>query len=221
VGEEHGTRPGRSERQWIIDPIDGTRFFTHNIPVCTNLLAYEDEHGAAIGVIGMPLQQEIVFAGRGLGCWLLRGLDSDASGARRVHVGDATVLGDAVVHGTHLHMWTDEFLMALHSRSLLIGNRGDDAYGIAMLATGRADAVVSVHTGKRWDWAPVPVIVAEAGGIASDLTGAALPGDGSSVAANAALHPQLLDAAASVRRIRPWRRLAEGGARAAANAPPK
>jgi hypothetical protein len=44
----------------------------------------------------------------------------------------------------------------------------------------------------RGQRAPIPVIVSEEGGIATDLAGDALPGDGSSVATNAALHPRLL-----------------------------
>jgi fructose-1,6-bisphosphatase/inositol monophosphatase family enzyme len=38
-------------RNWIIDPIDGTLYFANRIPLFANLIAYEDEHGPAIGVI--------------------------------------------------------------------------------------------------------------------------------------------------------------------------
>ena len=54
LGEEEGDTDGTSGRRWIIDPIDGTKAFTHGVPLYSNLLALEDEHGIAIGVINMP-----------------------------------------------------------------------------------------------------------------------------------------------------------------------
>lgn len=221
IGEERGAQPGSSGRCWIIDPIDGTRFLTWRIPVFTNLIAYDDEHGPAIGVINMPMQHEIVFAGRGLGCWLLRGREPDLARAVPSHVGSVRELGEAIVHGSHTYTWTSELLAALHSRCLLNSNRGDDAYGVAMLVTGRADAVISVHTGHLWDWAPIPTIVGEAGGITTDLCGADFPGDGSMVATNAALHDPLLAVVRDIRRIRPWRRLTDQPTRTADASPPR
>ena len=70
-GEEEGEHTGPSGRQWIVDPIDGTKAFSHGVPTYCNLLALEDEHGIAIGVINLPALGETVYAGRGLGCWSL------------------------------------------------------------------------------------------------------------------------------------------------------
>jgi histidinol-phosphatase len=53
-GEEGGTAAGSSGRRWIIDPIDGTAYFAHRIPLFRMLLAYEDEHGPAAAVISYP-----------------------------------------------------------------------------------------------------------------------------------------------------------------------
>jgi histidinol-phosphatase len=209
VGEEHGTHDGRSGRRWVIDPLDGTRFFTRRIPVFTNLLAYEDEHGSAIGVINMPMQRELVFAGRGLGCWLLDGSDPDLASARQVRVSDVQRLGGATVHGTYTFAWTTDLLTALHQQTLLQSNRGDDPYAVAMLVTGRADAVVSVQTGQHWDWAPLPVIVSEAAGTISDLTGNSLPGDGTALAAGPSLHEQLLHLVAGLAHTRDWQALGD------------
>ncbi|MCB1261437.1 MAG: hypothetical protein KDB33_13780, partial [Acidimicrobiales bacterium] len=69
VGEEEADTAGSSGRTWIIDPIDGTKAFTHGVPLYCNLLAMEDEHGPAIGVINLPGLGETVYAGRGLGCF--------------------------------------------------------------------------------------------------------------------------------------------------------
>ena len=43
------------------------------VPLYSNLLALEDEHGIAVGVVHLPALGETVWAGRGLGCWSERG----------------------------------------------------------------------------------------------------------------------------------------------------
>src|SRR5699024_2569032 len=54
LGEEEAEKIGTSGRRWIIDPIDGTKAFTHGVPLYSNLLAIEDGDGVGIGVINLP-----------------------------------------------------------------------------------------------------------------------------------------------------------------------
>src|SRR5699024_7070275 len=54
LGEEEAEKVGTSGRRWIIDPIDGTKAFTHGVPLYSNLLAIEDGDGVGIGVINLP-----------------------------------------------------------------------------------------------------------------------------------------------------------------------
>ena len=65
LGEEEAPTAGTSGRRWILDPIDGTKAFTCGVPLYSNLLALEDEHGIAVGVINLPALGETVWAGRG------------------------------------------------------------------------------------------------------------------------------------------------------------
>ena len=69
LGEEEAETSGTSGRRWIVDPIDGTKAFTHGVPLYSTLLAVDDEHGPAVGVIDLPALGETVWAGRGLGCF--------------------------------------------------------------------------------------------------------------------------------------------------------
>src|SRR5690606_36748108 len=73
LGEEEAPTESQTGRRWILDPIDGTKAFTCGVPLYSNLLALEDEHGLAVGVINLPALGETVWAGRGLGCWSERG----------------------------------------------------------------------------------------------------------------------------------------------------
>ena len=54
LGEEEGPTESTTGRRWVIDPIDGTKAFTCGVPLYSNLLALEDEHGIAVGVVNLP-----------------------------------------------------------------------------------------------------------------------------------------------------------------------
>jgi histidinol-phosphatase len=183
-GEEGGTSPGRSGRRWTVDPISGTGYFSRRMPVFAHLLAYQDEHGPAIGVIAMPIQREIVYAGRGRGCWLRAGDD-----AVRTTVGDRADLAGALTLTGNQHTWSEPLLVALHRQVALVGAVH---HAVVHVVTGRADLAVATCQ-REEDLAPLPVIVAEAGGTVTDLAGhPPTAGDGSVVAANPALHRQVL-----------------------------
>lgn len=109
-GEEGGSVAGTSGRRWIIDPIDGTLYFANRIPLFANLIAYEDEHGPAIGVINNPVTQQMIFAGRGHGCWIRTGQDPDVRPVLR----DNTELRQAVTELANPATWHSELLTTLH-----------------------------------------------------------------------------------------------------------
>jgi len=67
IGEEGTRRDGSSDVQWYVDPIDGTKSFSHGVPLYSNLLAMFDATGSAVGVINVPALDEVVYAARGAG----------------------------------------------------------------------------------------------------------------------------------------------------------
>ena len=183
-GEESGATEGTSGNRWVIDPIDGTYYFTHRIPLFATMLAYEDEHGPAIGVIHEPIARKTIFAGRGLGCHVSFGDEvTEARVGNRSHLtGARTAMGNP---GT----WSEELLAALHRHTLL-----DTAGDVTRLVTGHLDAMVVAGFPMGYeDLAPLPVIVGEAGGRVTDLTGAPLlTGNGTVLATNGVLHDEYL-----------------------------
>ncbi len=181
VGEEEADTAGSSGRTWIIDPIDGTKAFTHGVPLYCNLLAMEDEHGPAIGVINLPGLGETVYAGRGLGCFC------NGDPAR---VSATTALDQAYVSTCAWDDWDDAALGRVKATGAAMRTWGD-GYGYALVATGRIDAMID-PTVARWDVAPMPVIIGEAGGRFSALDGGAGADRGSGIATNGALHDELL-----------------------------
>jgi histidinol-phosphatase len=182
LGEEEGERAGRSGRRWIIDPIDGTKAFTHGVPTFCNLVALEDEHGPAIGVINVPALGETVYAGRGLGCFW-NGVPA--------RVSSRAALPGSYLSCSGFDYWDEAPLLAVKRSGLQMRTWGD-GYGYALVATGRIEAMVDPHA-EFYDLAAMPVIMAEAGGRFSDWSGSARPDGGSGLATNGHVHQAVLD----------------------------
>jgi histidinol-phosphatase len=198
-GEEAGTTEGTSGRRWVIDPIDGTYYFARRIPLFATMLSFADEHGPAIGVIHEPIARKTTFAGRGLGCWVAF---DDATTAARV--GARTRLSGARTAMGNPGTWSEELLSTLH-RKVFLSTSGD----VTGLVTGQLDAVVvaGFPMGHE-DLAPLPVIVAEAGGRVTDLTGTpVLNGNGTILATNGLLHDEFLALLRDIPHDRDWRAL--------------
>jgi len=184
LGEEEGDQAGTTGRRWVIDPIDGTKAFMRGVPLYSNLLAVEDEHGWAIGVINLPGANECVFAGRGLGAF-----QDDCHGDRRpARVGPRA--GRPFLTASGFTRWDDETLLRVKQAGWALRTWGD-GFGYAMVATGRADAMVD-PTAALWDVAPMPVIMTEAGGRFTTWSGSDDPREGSGVATNGEGHDELL-----------------------------
>jgi histidinol phosphatase-like enzyme (inositol monophosphatase family) len=181
VGEEEVDRPGTSGRRWIVDPIDGTKAFTRGVPLFSTLLAVEDEHGPAVGVIHLPALGETVWAGRGSGCFV---------NGEPARVNDHASLDGAYVMSSALDHWPERAVPAFEVAGAVLRTWGD-GYGYALVATGRVEAMVDPVVAP-WDLAPMPVIMAEAGGRFSDLTGTVRIDGGSGVATNGRVHEELL-----------------------------
>lgn len=182
LGEEEPERPGTSGRRWILDPIDGTKAFTHGVPLFSNLLAVEDAHGIAVGVINIPALGETVWAGRGRGCWC-----NDAPASVSGHAD----LSTAYLSTSGLGPWSDEAILAVQGSGASIRTWGD-GYGYVLVATGRIEAMLD-PSAELYDLAPMPVILAEAGGRFSSLDDHdGDPGQGSGLASNGLVHDALL-----------------------------
>jgi histidinol-phosphatase len=181
VGEEEAALRSSSGSEWIIDPIDGTKAFSRGVPLYANLLALEDEHGAAIGVVNVPALGQMVWAGRGRGCWL-NGVPA--------RVSDRGTLAGAYLSTSGFEAWDEAALLDVKRAGAVLRTWGD-GYGYLLVAIGRIDAMVDPHA-ERYDLAPMPVILAEAGGRFSDLGGRTTSVGGNAVASNGHIHEELL-----------------------------
>ena len=185
VGEEHGRSRGTSGRRWIIDPIDGTISFVHGVPLFSTLLAVQDSDGPVAGVICLPALGETIAAARGLGAFL------NGSPCR---VSDTESLSEALITTSAFDAdwWGEESLLSIASSGAATRTWGD-GYGYALVATGRADAMIEPPV-NPWDIAPMFSIIPEAGGRISGWDGSpASDNDGGWISSNGHLHDQVIE----------------------------
>ena len=191
VGEEHGSREGRSGWTWWIDPIDGTRSFAHGVPLYSVLIGLQYEGRCVAGVIELPALSERVHATQGQGAWWERNGGTLKTPAR---VSRCDRLDRALMCTTSFDYYKKSGRVETLDRlSNAVGSvRGwSDAYLFALAATGRVDLAIDPVM-NPWDNGPFPTIFREAGGVFTSWKGEDRIDGGDGVAANPVLHAQAL-----------------------------
>ena len=185
IGEEFGTQAGSADREWVVDPIDGTKAFIHGVPLFGTLLALLEGGRPVVGVISLPALGQVVHASLGGGCFL-DGKPCRVSAVAKLEEsllldGSSTTM-ERLGHGP---AWT-----ALRKRAKLHRGWGD-CYGHMLVACGRAEAMVDPIV-SIWDVAPMAVILPEAGGRFSALSGAHSIHEANGVSTNGLIHEEIL-----------------------------
>jgi len=164
LGEEFGETTGTSGRQWLLDPIDGTRTFVRGVPLWGSLIAVVGGDTVLAGAACYPAMGEEIAAAPGRGCW--------HNGARCA-VSKVDTLEDSAVLTSDAQLFSDPQARRgwdrLISSSHTVRTWGD-CYGYLLVATGRAEVMVDARL-NAWDVACFEPILAEAGGIMTDLAG--------------------------------------------------
>ena len=205
VGEELPETHGTTGRRWVVDPINGTAAFARRVPMFNVLLAVEDAEGGAVAVISYPMGQEMFYAARGRGCWHQVG----SGPPQRITVSGTRQRRGAAVEMVNPAAWSEELLMTLHREVLLFPH----AKATSGVASGLTDAMVIAGLPMGYeDIAPIPILVTEAGGRVSDLSGHDVrSGDGTVLASNGHLHDALLELVRDVPLGRDYQALSISG----------
>jgi histidinol-phosphatase len=180
LGEEEGAKAGKSNRRWILDPIDGTYSFVHGVPFYGVLIGLEIEDVPSLGVVNLPALDEIVYAACGLGCFW---------NDRPARVSTTASLDKALLLCTDFGV-CEEYgfgpAAASLQREVHAGRTWGDAYGHVLVATGRADIMLDAVM-NVWDCAALLPILEEAGGTFTDWKGIPTIHGGNAVATNGKL----------------------------------
>jgi histidinol-phosphatase len=191
-GEETGQERTDAEYVWLVDPIDGTKAFVRGYPIFSVQIALMHKGELVLGVSHAPCwgKGETLHAVKGGGAW---------RGPSRMRVSDVSRLDQATLSTGNLATLADspgwarlgELIPKLHR----IRGYGDFLH-YHYLAAGKVDAVIESDVGIL-DIAALAVIVREAGGTFTDLSGGAVDlGTRSVLASNGRLHETLRKALA-------------------------
>jgi myo-inositol-1(or 4)-monophosphatase len=190
LAEESGQH-GANELTWIIDPLDGTTNFLHGFPTFSVSIALRRRDILEVGVVYDPCRQELFTAIRGRGAQL---------DGKRVRVSErreleGTLIGTGFPYRSNTR-WLSTYLAMLGSvmeSTAGVRRPGSAALDLCYVAAGRLDGFFEFGL-EIWDIAAGTLMIQEAGGMVSNLTG---PGSylesGDVLAGNPKVHDALRD----------------------------
>lgn len=187
-GEETGKVNEDADYNWLIDPIDGTKSFVRGYPFFSTQIALMHKGELIVGVSNAPGFKEMAYAEKGQGAWL---------NGEKIEISDITDISKATLSLGNIAtiaskpQWqtVGEFVQEVHR----IRGYGD-FYHYHLLASGKIDIILESDV-NILDIAALSVIVNEAGGVFTDLSGGPLTLDTTTVLAcnKANTHKALLD----------------------------
>ena len=189
LGEEQGEAPGRSPFRWIVDPLDGTSNFVHGFPMFGVSIGLEHRGRMVMGVIYDPLRREMFAAVAGGGATL---------NGRRLRVSPVRTLAQSLLstgfssnflkHEEPYLGWFKAFQRGSHG----VRRIGSTVISLVSVASGRLEGFYEQDLWP-WDIAAGVVIVEEAGGRVSSLSGGPVDlAEGRLVASNGHIHKEFL-----------------------------
>lgn len=190
LAEETPYRENSSPWRWIVDPLDGTTNYAHGFPVFCVSIAWEYEGVVMGGVIYNPMLEEMFWVQRGEGAYL---------NGRRLFVSPISDLSRALlatgfpydIRETEEDNLKEFSLLAKKAQA--IRRAGSAALDLAYVAAGRLDGFWEMKLAP-WDTAAGSLMVSEAGGLVTDISGTPYTFDSRQiVASNGKIHFDLLE----------------------------
>ncbi|MFC8047793.1 histidinol-phosphatase [Nocardia sp. NPDC057353] len=190
LGEEFGGEAEFNGRQWVIDPIDGTKNFVRGVPIWATLIALLENGMPVVGVVSAPALARRWWAAQGSGAWTR----FHPGAPQPITVSKVTNLADASLAFSSLSGWRErglrENFLALTDDVWRVRGYGD-FFGYCLVAEGAVDVATEPEV-SLWDLAPLDILIREAGGRFTALNGGAGPHGGDAVASNGLLHDTVL-----------------------------
>lgn len=190
LGEEFGGTTVFAGRQWVIDPIDGTKNFVRGVPVWATLIALLCDGVSVAGAVSAPALQRRWWAGDGEGAFA----SAPGSSPRRISVSSVPDIESASLSFSSLSGWAG---LGLRDRFIDLTDTvwRVRAYGdflsYCLVAEGAVDIAAEPEV-SLWDLGALDILVRAAGGAFTSLDGVPGPHGGSALATNGRLHSAVL-----------------------------
>lgn len=188
-GEESKRIKGKSKLEWIVDPIDSTDNFIHQLPHFTTVIALIQDDKPILGVIYEPLADNLFYARKGKGAFLNN---------KQIHVSAIKNVCEALFFSVPGNREDDDMEEGMRVYNGLLQLRtsmkswGSVALEVAYVASGHAEAAAYVFN-DPYSLPAAKIILEEAGGKMTTLQGDNWNQKSASVlASNGILHKELL-----------------------------
>ncbi len=194
--EEEGALVKGSEYCWYVDPIDGTINYMHGLPLWGVSIGLAHRGEVICGAIYLPALNELYTACRGGGAFLNNQI---------VHISPCLTLASAIIsHGDfnveadgpeRKRMNGENFWARMRTLDAVqrIKCLGSAAVEGAFVSAGRLDAYCMLYL-YPWDVAVTSLLVREAGGMVTDLSGVPWSLEKkSALFSNGLMHKELLE----------------------------
>lgn len=194
IGEEFENKISTNNREWILDPIDGTKNYIRGVPIWATLIALRQNGNIITTVVSAPAINRRWYASKGNGAYVIENI-SGKEMIRKLKVSAVSKISDAsfafaeVVKKGNWDVNYDKFLKLTNDvwRSRGFG----DFWGHMLVAEGAVDFAIEPKL-ALWDMAALYLIIKEAGGAFTNLAGAdGVDGPGA-ISSNSLLHQELL-----------------------------
>ncbi|MEA1963719.1 MAG: inositol monophosphatase [Candidatus Aerophobetes bacterium] len=186
LSEERVKVSKNSDYKWIIDPLDGTHNYIRGIPFFGICIALAYQEDVLLGVIHLPLFNEMFKAEKGEGAYLNK---------EKIKVSRRALKESALVYDSDLHLSRAIMLDSLNrlaGRVFNVRMFGSSAQNLSFLARGCVDLVIEYHD-SPWDFSAGALLVEEAGGKVTDFEGDKWkPEIGKYIASNGKIHDEVL-----------------------------
>lgn len=189
LAEESGLSKGDTDHQWIIDPLDGTTNFAHQIALFSISIAFALAGETVFGLVLNPITRELFIAVKGKGASL---------NGRPIRVSKSTSVSESFLVTGFPYNLRDLFdpLVIRFSNCLKVSQGirrlGSAAIDLCFMACGRFDGFWEQNL-KPWDTAAGELIAREAGAIVTNFSNEPFTIDKTEIlATNGKIHEEML-----------------------------
>ena len=188
LGEESGAHAGKDYR-WIIDPIDGTSSFVHQLPFYSISIAVEKDGEIGLAAVYAPVLNELFMAETGKGATL---------NGKKIHVSERNAIQDCMVATGFACVRSDmehnnlPYFNEIAPKARGIRRHGSAAMDMCYVAAGRFEVFWELNL-KIYDVAAGWLILKEAKGRTTDFKGVEKLDPSNILATNGKVHKLFTD----------------------------
>ena len=183
-------KDNNSDFRWVIDPLDGTTNFVHNLPIFAVSIGLQYKEKTILGVVYNPAADKMFYASNNNGAYLNEEI---------INISSSNTLSDSlIVTGfpyIHDKKWDISFdiFKTVYSKTRGVRRLGAAALDLCFVAMGRFEGFYEFNL-KPWDICAGSIIAKEAGAKVTDWNDKALPFSGKRIlATNRKIHNEMVN----------------------------